>query len=446
MPSSRLSRFFPLILLTCLLTACGPIVIGPNLATTPTPTRVPTFGPAPTTLPNARTVVPSTCPSYLQGNPSCLTPQALRAVYNVEPLLQQGYTGQGQTVIDIVSFGAPTLQQDLDVFDKQFNLPPLTVQVISPIHEAPQGLNDASGWAEETELDVEIIHAIAPGAKIVVLTSPIDELEGTSGLPEFLQLEQYAVTHHLGNIISQSWGASELTLEDQQGQKELQKWNSFYQQETTQDGITFFSSSGDNGATDYADLQAKHLAKVRTTSFAPDDPWVTAVGGTAVKENGKNYSETVWNNGDGAGGGGFSRFFAMPDYQKLLPVATRSQFNNHRGVPDVSADADPNTGLAVYLSGQWSQAGGTSASAPLWAALMAIANQMAGHPLGFINPTLYKLAMSSAYQRDFYDITTGNNSDNGVSGYSAAPGWDAASGLGTPNAANLLPDLVAALK
>src|SRR5579875_4128114 len=116
MPSSRLSRFFPLILFTCLLTACGPIVIGPNPATTPTPTPVSTLGPAPTKIPNARTVVASTCPGELQGNPFCLTTQALRAVYTVELLLQQGYTGQGQTVIDIVSFGAPTLQQDLDVF------------------------------------------------------------------------------------------------------------------------------------------------------------------------------------------------------------------------------------------------------------------------------------------------------------------------------------------
>ncbi len=436
MSSSRLQRLIPLVLLLCLLTACGPIVNAPK----PTPTT--------TTNPstNTRAVVPSTCPSYLASLSYCLTPQAFRAVYNVEPLLQKGYTGKGQTIIDIVSFGGPTLQQDLDTFDKRFNLPPLTLQIISPLHEAPQGISDAASWETETELDVEIMHAIAPDAHIVVLTSPVDETEGTIGLPEFLQLEQYAVAHHLGNIISQSWGASEITLENQQGQQELQQWNSFYKQETTQAGMTFFSSAGDNGATDYADLQAKHLATVRTTSFAPDDPWVTSVGGTTVNDSGKNYSETVWNSGGGAGGGGFSRFFAMPSYQKLLPTTTQRQFKNRRGVPDVSADADPTTGLAVYLAGQWTQAGGTSASAPLWAGLMALADQMAGHALGFINPTLYKLAASSAYHRDFYDITSGNNTSTNVQGYNAAPGWDAASGLGTPDAANLLPDLVAALK
>jgi subtilase family serine protease len=123
--------------------------------------------------------------------------------------------------------------------------------------------------------------------------------------------------------------------------------------------------------------------------------------------------------------------------------------NHRRGVPDVAGDADPDTGLAVYLPGGWTLGGGTSASAPLWAAFMAIANQMAGHPLGFINPALYKLAASSAYTQDFHDITAGNNSvDNNrvqVQGYPAVQGWDPVTGLGTPNAEKLLPDLIATI-
>jgi subtilase family serine protease len=308
--------------------------------------------------------------------------------------------------------------------------------------------HDKGGWASETELDVQIIHAIAPDANIVVLQSPVAETEGTIGLPEFLQLEQYAVNHHLGNIISQSWGASEITLQDAAGQQEIQQWDAFYKQATTQQGITIFSSSGDQGATDFADLQSKRLSSTPTTSFAADDPWVTGVGGTTLTKNGSMLSESAWNSGGGASGGGFSRFFHTPTYQQTLPTAVQRRLNNRRGVPDVSADADPSTGLAIYAHGQWIEAGGTSASAPLWAGIMAIANQMAGHPLGFINPALYKLAVSSSYAQDFFDITTGDNTNRvaNVTGYPAVPGWDPVTGLGSPNAEKLIPDLIAAMK
>jgi subtilase family serine protease len=452
MTVSLTRRLISVLLFLCSMTACGPVLNGSTHAggTTPTTTTTPVPQPSYTSVVSSpRLAVASVCPAYLKPDPDCLTPQALRAAYGVEPLIEQGYTGKGQTVIDIVSFGAPALRQDVDTFDKQFGLPPVQLQIISPINgPVYDPNNDRAGWGAETELDVEIIHAIAPDAAIVVLTSPVAETEGTVGLPEFLQLEQYALDHHLGNIISQSWGASELTLQDQAGQQELHKWDSFFQQTTTQQGITFFASSGDSGATDYTDLQAKHLASVRTTSFPPDDPWVTAVGGTTLSDSNATYQEMAWNSANGASGGGFSRFFSMPDYQKMLPTSVQSQFQHQRGVPDVAADADPRTGLAVYLAGQWSQAGGTSASAPLWAGLMAIADQMAGRPLGFINPVLYKLALSSAYTRDFYDITTGDNTNHiaHVTGYSAAPGWDPVTGLGTPNAAKLLPDLIALMK
>ena len=134
--------------------------------------------------------------------------------YGVESLMQHGFTGKGQTVVDIVSYGSPTLQADMDVFDREFYLPPVKLQVFAPLGTQPLDPTnkDISGWAGETELDVQIIHAIAPDAAIVVLTSPVSETEGTIGLPQFLQLEQYAVNNHLGTIISQSWGATENTL------------------------------------------------------------------------------------------------------------------------------------------------------------------------------------------------------------------------------------------
>jgi subtilase family serine protease len=278
----------------------------------------------------------------------------------------------------------------------------------------------------------------------VLLVSPVAETEGTVGLPEFLKLEQYALSHHLGNIISQSWGASEVTLKDAAGQQEIHQWDTFYKQATTANGISIFSSSGDNGATDYTDLQASHLSPTPTTSFPADDPWVTSVGGTSLRHNGSTFAETAWN----MSGGGFSSFFPEPSYQQILPSSVQSELNHKRGVPDVSGDANPATGLAIYTAGHWDLGGGTSASAPLWASIIAIGDEMAGHPLGFINPTLYRLATTSKYTQDFHDITVGNNSvaDNGlnVQGYSATTGWDPITGLGSPDAEKLLPDLIAA--
>jgi subtilase family serine protease len=443
-------RLLPVLVIMLLLSACAPL--GSNntdlsASSTPKPKATNTVSPS-STATNAAIAV---CPASL--GTGCITPYDMRVAYSVQSLIERGYTGKGQTIVDIVSYGSPTLQQDMDTFDQQFGLPPITLKILAPLGTKPVDhphTKDLVLWAEETTLDVQIIHAIAPDAGIVVLTSPVDETEGTIGLPQFLQLEQYAVTNHLGSIISQSFGASEVTLNNAAGKQEIQKWDAFFKQATTQQGITFLAASGDHGATDYADLQLKNLSPTATTSFPTDDSWVTSVGGTTLQKDATGFQETAWNSNDGASGGGYSIFFSKPTYQQTLPASVQNQLSNRRGVPDVAADADPSTGLAFYTTdGGWNFAGGTSASTPLWAAFMAIANQMAGHPLGFINPTLYKLAASSAYTRDFNDITTGDNSikhgDVDVQGYPAVTGWDPVTGLGTPVLDKLLPDLIAAM-
>lgn len=440
----KLRRLLALSLLCVLITACASAANGtttdgsPKATTGSTPIATLPPAPYPTTTAN------DICPPSLSFAPSCQTPQSMRAAYGLLPLIQKGDTGKGQTIVDIVSFGSPTLQQDIDVFDQQFGLPPITIQQISPLNEPvydPRG--DRPGWGDETTLDVEIMHALAPGANIVVLTSPVAETEGTIGLPEFRQLLQYTIDHKLGNIVSLSWGASEATLADAAGQAEIQKWDALMKQATTQDGITFLASSGDNGATDFTDLEGTKLAPTATSSFPNDDPWVVSVGGTALHRNGVAFSESAWNDS----GGGMSKFYPEPSYQQTLPASVQGLLHNRRGLPDVAGNADPGTGLAMYEKGSWSTAGGTSASAPMWAALVAIADQIAGHPLGFINPALYKVGTSARYLQDFHDITVGNNSVAGqgvqVTGYNAVPGWDAITGLGTPNAVNLLPDLIA---
>src|SRR6266487_3151103 len=440
-------RLLPFLAIALLLSACAPLGSSksdPVASSAPTQKATATISPSSTSAPIAA------CPASLGTD--CRTPYDMRVAYSVQSLLERGFTGKGQTIVDIVSYGSPTLQQDMDTFDQQFGLPPITINVLSPLGTKPVDhptTKDLAGWAGETTLDVQIIHAIAPDAGIVVLTSPVDETEGTIGLPQFLQLEQYAITNHLGNIISQSFGASEVTLNNASGKQEIQKWDAFFKQATTKQGITFFASSGDGGATDYADLKATQLSSTPTTSFPTDDPWVTSVGGTTLNREGTAFQESVWNGSGGASGGGFSIFFSTPSYQMTLPTSVQNQLNNRRGVPDVAGDADPSTGLAIYSTtdGGWIHVAGTSASAPLWAAFMAIANQMAGHPLGFINPALYKLAASSAYAQDFHDIIVGNNSisNSQVQGYPAVPGWDPVTGLGTPVLDELLPDLIATL-
>jgi subtilase family serine protease len=439
----QLCRLLAFSLLCLLVASCTSAGAGSATnVSTPTSTMQPTGASTSAPYPTD-TTANDICPSGVPDVANCQTPQSMRIAYGLAPLIAKGFTGKGQTIVDIVSFGSPTLQQDMDVYNQQFGLPPITIQQISPLNEpVSDPHHDRSGWADETTLDVEIIHALAPDANIVVLISPVAETEGTMGLPEFRQLLQYTIDHKLGNIVSQSWGASEMTLKDAAGQAEIQKWDALYKQATTQDGLTILSSSGDNGATDYADITETHLSSTPTTSFPADDPWVTSVGGTTLSRDNTSFSEIAWNQS----GGGFSSFFSTPNYQQGLPASIQSLQQKRRGVPDVSGNANPSTGLAMYENGNWGTAGGTSASAPMWAALVAIANQMAGHPLGFINPALYKLGTSVHYGQDFHDITIGNNSNHNVQGYDAVPGWDAITGWGSPNAVNLLPDLIAAAK
>ena len=324
---------FPFLALCLLLTACA------STGGTNSPTSTATRPSASAGTGTPTNTLADMCPAPLNNDSGCFTPHAMRVAYGVEPLIQKGITGKGQTVIDIVSFGSPTLQTDVDAFSKQFGLPQVNVQVIAPLNEKesdPYG--DKPGWVSETTLDVEMIHAMAPDAGIVVLVSPVDETEGTVGLPEFRQLTQYAIDHHLGTIVSNSWGASEATLQDTAGQQEIQKWDALFQQATTQQHITFLAASGDHGATDATDPAGKVYAKMPTSSFANDDPWVTSVGGTTLTRVGMATNERVWDTpGGGAGGGGYSKFFKEPSYQQTLPSSAQGQLNNRRGLPDVSA-------------------------------------------------------------------------------------------------------------
>jgi subtilase family serine protease len=387
----------------------------------------------------------------------CYSPQEMRTAYGLNPVLHAGYDGTGQTIIIVDSFGSPTVVQDLHAFDQGYGLPdPPSLQVLAPIGAIPpfdQNNSDMVGWAFETSLDVQWAHAMAPGANIVLLESPVAETEGTQGMPEFLQLEQYALDHNLGKIISQSWGATENTLMDTSGEKIVDQFNSFYAKAALH-GITVFASSGDSGV---ANIDVNNnFYPFPTVIFPASSPWVTAVGGTSLTASvtGQYQSEVVWNSGQpsgGATGGGLSQMFPEPRYQtQWLPSATQTQLNGARGIPDISYNADLNTPILVSI-GFFSDPtqdgyyfiGGTSEGAPQWAGIIADANQWAGHPLGFLNPRLYALAANGNYPKFFRDITVGNNGQDNLPGYNAGAGWDLTTGWGSPRASALILRLIA---
>jgi subtilase family serine protease len=396
---------------------------------------------------NSSAQPPTDADCLTQFGVPCYSPQEIRDAYGLAPLIDDGYTGAGETIIIIDSFGSPTIAKDLRVFDSGYGLPdPPSFTVLAPLGSVPFDPNNSArvGWALEATLDVEWAHAMAPGASIVLLTSPVNETQGVQGLPEFLRLEQYALDHHLGKIISQSWGTAENTLFDPEGQRVVKRFERFYLL-AAEENVTVLASSGDTGSAN-VDVNNKFYP-FPTVLFPASSPFVTAVGGTTLdaSTDGIYQSEAVWNDASGASGGGVSQHFLEPPYQYLLPATVQKKLNHHRGFPDVAYNADPNTPILIYVGFFPNPAddgyyfvGGTSEGPPQWAGIIADANQLAGHPLGFLNPKLYFVGAIGGQSEVFHDITIGNNSFHGVPGYDAAPGWDLASGWGTPNLSGLI--------
>jgi subtilase family serine protease len=251
-----------------------------------------------------------------------------------------------------------------------------------------------------------------------------------------LHATQYAVDHNLGDVISQSFGEAEMCADPNLVQQEHAIFGT-----AGDKGMTLFASSGDAGA---AQPTCDNGALMLSASTPASDPNVTGVGGTALMAGGTNgqyQSESAWS----ASGGGFSTIYRRPGYQ-----APFQDNNKQRGVPDVAYDADTaHSGVIVVWSalnpsgtfGYW-RFGGTSVGSPQWAGIVALADQKGGHRLGAINTRLYHIGKSDAYGSAFHDVASGNNSVAGITGFAAGPGWDAATGLGTPDVANLIPLLI----
>ncbi len=391
------------------------------------------------------------------GSQVAYIPSQFAKAYNYDSLHSQGLQGEGQTVGVFELDGYS--QSDIQAYAQCFgggNVPLQNVIL--------DGFNGQAGaGAVEVELDIELILSMAPNlAKLMVYEAP----NTTQGYND----EFARIVKDRTPVVSVSWGDCEKNM----GQQEANQENQFFQQAAAQ-GQTILVAAGDSGSSSCFQLMGQGF----DTSLNADDPaaqpFVTAVGGTNLTLSSDNsyQSETVWNGGffGGAGGGGISQFWKQPSWQ-TGPGVQNSYSNGMRETPDVSLDADPATGFPIYCtagsscnssggifgggsSGGWLTVGGTSAAAPMWAAMVALANEQAAKggkgPLGFLNPALYKIGSGSHYNSDFHDITPSSNTsapssnDEGFNGgaYPVTQGYDMATGWGTFNAAKLAADLIA---
>ncbi|RLU87503.1 protease [Streptomyces griseocarneus] len=371
---------------------------------------------------------------------ACYNPLQYRKAYQLDPLYKAGITGKGRTVVIVDSFGSPTIQHDLDVYSKQFGIPSTQVQVVKwgnvPAFDPKN--SDMTGWAGETTLDVEMAHAVAPDAKIVLVETAVAETEGTTGLPEMMDAEKFMIDHGVGDVISQSFGATENTFPGfDKGDFSSIKNLRYAFKAAARKNVTVLASSGDGGATDNT-ADGKGYYKERVNSWPSSDPLVTSIGGTQLHLNDageRTAPESVYND-NGAGGGGQSHVFTRPRYQNVV----KNVVGDRRGTPDISMAAAVNGGAWIYSSYDptavgWDVTGGTSEAAPLFSGIVALADQAAGHRLGNINEALYSLYACHSPATGIVDVNDGtDNSYQGVEGYKAVDGYDMATGVGTIDA------------
>jgi kumamolisin len=341
------------------------------------------------------------------GDSTSFTPLQIASLYDFPT-----GTGQGECV-GIIELGGGERQADLTKYFSSLGIkagPSVTTVSVDHAKNHPTG--DADGPDGEVMLDIEVVGAIAPQAKVAVYFGPNTD----AGFLDAITTAIHDTTNK-PSIISISWGGPESTWTSQS----TTAFDSAFQAAAAM-GITVCVASGDNGSSDGVTDGADHV------DFPASSPHVLACGGTSIQVSGNQItSETVWNDGaqGGASGGGVSSVFPRPDWQDNLQVTMTSggtKALTNRGVPDVCGDADPQTGWDVRIDGSNTVIGGTSAVAPLWAALIALINSANGNqPVGFINPQLY------ASPSVLTDVTQGNNGD-----FAASPGWDACTGLGSP--------------
>ena len=373
------------------------------------------------------------------------SPSEIGQMYGATPLWNAGYNGSGVTIAIVDAYGDPFIQEELDNFSAEFNLPNATVNQICVDGPCDYSLGITEGWSTEIALDVEWAHAMAPGARINLY------IASNATFPLY-DAVQKAVSDGVNSIISLSWGSPENSFAQSGAVApvfgENYPWLDQIFQQAAAQGISVFASSGDWGAYDQSQGGTSPYGGV---IYPSTDPYVTGVGGTTLYMNstagyfqipyanasGSYGTETAWswsNSENAATGGGYSTFFGAPAWQSGPGFA-----GSTRGAPDVAWDADTATGVLVAISNGPGQpityyvVGGTSVGSPSWAGSLALIDQKAGGKLGFLNPSIYSiLNKPSEYSKAFHDVTVGNNNPN-----SAGAGWDPMTGVGTPDLAVL---------
>jgi subtilase family serine protease len=395
------------------------------------------------------------------GFTACYTPLQLQRAYDLQPLYTKGLTGKGRTIVIVDPFGSPTIAHDLSVFDHAFGLAaPPWFRVIQPAGAVP-AFNPKNPLmvdkAGETTLDVEWAHAIAPGANILLVETPgltNENLLTGGGYTQLMAAENYVIEHNLGDVISQSFSVPEQNFPSGTIQRLRYAFVHAYQHH-----VTVLAASNDLGVTGPAPTGLFYRRRV--VWWPASDPLVTGVGGTELHLNaaGDRISpDTAWNDTYAfakpfpwASNGGLSVIFGRPAYQDPLSGTV----GDDRGVPDVSMSAAATAGVLTYASfpgnafplDGWAPGDGTSEATPELAGIVAIADQYAGRRLGLINPALYQL--SERHAPGIVDVTQGNNTvtvDTSyqsftLQGYQAQSGYDLVTGLGTIDAALLVPEL-----
>jgi subtilase family serine protease len=404
-----------------------------------------------------------TCQVGLTPPEVCYDPYQMRTAYGADKLIAQGFDGRGKTIVIVDAFQSPNIVDNLKLFNSMYQLANMnmpgdavdpnlgTFEVVTPNGLAPTPFNQKSttqqGWAEEITLDVLWAHAIAPGANITLV------LAASSFDSDLLAATKYAVDNRLGDVISQSFGGNESCIDSDTLAAQHQIFVG-----ATEKNITLFASAGDFGS---AQISCDGTKLVQAVSSPASDPLVTAVGGTELHAAGYclaalhcdasqnpapgTYSdEIVWNEsklfpGGEATGGGISVVSDEPSYQSATVPGKL------RGVADVSYNAAVFHGVLTPLiipgvsNGGVALFGGTSAGSPQWAALTAIADQMAGRSLGYLNTALYHIGHAGPHAAAaFHDIVSGDNSFGGVAGFSAMTGWDPSTGLGSPQSQSVV--------
>lgn len=365
--------------------------------------------------------------------PPCYGPDQIKAAYDIQPLHDHGVTGTGQTIVIVDAFSSPFLAVDIANFNGLWQLPPVNLTTVAPDGVTPfDGSALQMGWAREISLDVEWAHVVAPDANLVLVLAKSEQDA------DMLHATEYAIDHQLGDVITQSFGESESCADPAL----LREEHAAFERAASR-GITLVAGSGDFGATNLL-CDGSGIASVASAMTPASDPDVTAVGGTRLSADvvsGAYGTESAWGDQFGASGGGFSAIYRRPGYQAPFVDGNRS-----RALPDVSYSADLWGATIIAFGGndpfghpRFGRIVGTSIGTPQWAGIAALSEQVAGHRLPQLNIRLYHLAKSAAYGEGLHDITTGNNSFAGVTGFSAGPGWDPVTGLGTPDVAKLVP-------